>query len=113
MCFSEMLGQRLCESSRSAPEVKRFLKVQVDAKCSDSLQRFLNAVSAGCKKFSLAPPAALLVGVRQDCPEGVFPAKVIPRLSDLTPDSRGSRLLGVLQAYFLIHRQRFLGRLLP
>src|SRR5687767_8169849 len=105
MCFSEMLCQSLCESSRSAPEVERCLKVQVDAKCGDSLQCSLNVVSAGCKKFCLAPPAALFVGVRQDRPEGVFPAKLIPRLSDLTPDPRGSRLPGVLRAYFLVHRQ--------
>src|SRR6266850_2354072 len=113
MYFSEMLGQRLCESSRSAPEVKRFLKVQVDAKCGDSLQRFLNAVLAGFKKFRLAPPAALFVGVCQDRPEGIFPAKLIPRLSDLAPDPRGSRLLGVLRAYFLIHCQCLLSRPLP
>src|SRR5215510_1163744 len=90
MHLLKMLRECLRDSTRSTTEVECFLILQGDAQRCHPIEERSNVSSAGFEEFSLAPPAAPFIGVRQDRPEWIFFPKLIPGLLDLRPNPRCS-----------------------
>src|ERR671918_1908609 len=103
MHFLKMLGQCLRESARPTAEIKCSPVAQGHTKGRNPVQDSLNVLPAGFEELGLRPLAAFFPRLRQDRPEGVFDAKLIPGFLDLAPDSQGPLSGVALRADLLVN----------